>query len=184
MKRAKTGCAISASGRSRAARRRLERFIKERLKVGDLDGWRRGRAVQGYIKGGRVVDLAKEADVTGGSVNRWLQSYESDGPDGLLTSIPPGAARKLTEEQCSELAKLIEAGPQEAGYTSGVWTGPMIGDLIEERFGIRYHNHHVPRLLHALGFSVQRPRKRLAKADVEAQAHWLRKKLPSIKKSP
>ena len=41
----------------------------------------------------------------------------------------------------------------------------MIGDLIEERFGIRYHNHHVPRLLHQLGFSVQRPRKRLASAS-------------------
>ena len=182
--RAKTGCAISSAGRTRAARRRLVRFIKERLKTGDLDGWRRGRAVLGYIEGRRVVELAKEADVARSSVNRWLQRYEADGTEGLLTSIPPGPERKLTEEQCSELVKVIEAGPQEAGYTSGVWTGPMIGDLIEERFGVRYHNHHVPRLLHDLGFSVQRPRKRLAKADVEAQAQWLRKKLPAIKKSP
>jgi len=49
------------------------------------------------------------------------------------------------------------------GYTSGVWTGP-IADLIEQRFGVRYHNHHIPRLLNQLGFSVQRPRKRLARA--------------------
>jgi len=51
-----------------------------------------------------------------------------------------------------------------AGYPSGVWTGPMIGDLIERRFGVRYHKHNVPRLLHELRFSVQRPRKRLARA--------------------
>ena len=44
----------------------------------------------------------------------------------------------------------------------------MIGDLIEDRFGVRYHNHHVPRLLHQLGFSVQRPRKRLARAELAA----------------
>jgi transposase len=33
------------------------------------------------------------------------------------------------------------------------------------RIGVRYHNHHIPRLLHQLGLSVQRPRKRLARAD-------------------
>jgi transposase len=58
----------------------------------------------------------------------------------------------------------------------------MIGDVIEQRFGVRYHNHHVPRLLHQLGFSVQRPRKRLARADAEAQEYWLRVRLPTIKK--
>ena len=60
----------------------------------------------------------------------------------------------------------------------------MIGDLIECSFGVRYHNHHVPRLLHDLGFSVQRPRKRLARADAEAQATWLRVRFPAIKKKP
>jgi transposase len=60
----------------------------------------------------------------------------------------------------------------------------MIGDFIEQRFGVRYHNHHVPRLLNQMGFSVQRPRKRLARADVEAQATWLRESLPRIKKKP
>jgi transposase len=60
----------------------------------------------------------------------------------------------------------------------------MIGDLIAQRFGVRYHNHHVPRLLHELGFSVQRPRRRLARADKEAQAVWLREQLPRIKKKP
>ncbi|MBI4486359.1 MAG: winged helix-turn-helix domain-containing protein [Acidobacteria bacterium] len=35
-----------------------------------------------------------------------------------------------------------------------------------------------------LGFSVQRPRRRLARADKEAPAVWLRKKLPRIKEKP
>lgn len=60
----------------------------------------------------------------------------------------------------------------------------MIGDLIEQRFGVRYHNHHVPRMLNQLGFSIQRPRKRLARADLEAQATWLRETFPAIKKKP
>ena len=70
-----------------------------------------------------------------------------------------------------------------AGYQSGVWTGPMVGDLVERRFGVRYHKHNIPRLLHQLGFSLQRPRKRLARADLAAQATWVRKTLPAIKKA-
>ncbi len=184
MARSKKGEAISPRRRSPSALRELRRFIRQKLNEGDLAAWRRGRAILGYIRHRRVVDLAIEADVTRGSVNRWLQWYEAAGVEGLLTETAPGAAPKLKDEQRLELATLVEAGPQAAGYTSGVWTGPMIGDLIEQRFGVRYHNHHVPRLLNELGFSVQRPRKRLARADAEAQATWLRKRFPAIKKKP
>jgi transposase len=180
--RSKTGEAISASRRTPAARRKLIRFIEAAEERGDLDCWRRGRAVLGYLDKRRVMELAKEAGVTRGSVNRWLQWYEALGVDGLLTGVPSGAAPRLTEPQRGELTSLVEAGPMAAGYQSGVWTGPMIGDLIEQRFVVRYHNHHIPRLLHQLGFSVQRPRKRLARADAQAQEHWLRVRLPAIKK--
>lgn len=122
--------------------------------------------------------------MTRGSVNRWLQWYEAMGVAGLVTGRAPGPTPKLSEEQQDELGAWIEAGPQASGYTSGVWTGPMIGDLIEQRFGVRYHNHHVPRMLNQLGFSIQRPRKRLARADLEAQATWLRETFPAIKKKP
>jgi transposase len=106
------------------------------------------------------------------------------GIAGLVTETAPGPLPKLAAAQKDELAALVDAGPLAAGYQSGVWTGPMVGDLIERLFGVRYHKHNVPRLLHELGFSIQRPRKRLARADVEAQATWLRETFPSIKKKP
>ena len=184
MNRARTGEAVSARQKTPKARRKLERFIEAAEQRGDLDSWRRGRAALGYICGRRVVDLAQEAGVTRGSVNRWLQWYEASGVDGLVTGLRPGAAPRLSEEQRAELAGIVEGGPLAAGYQSGVWTGPMIGDLIEQRFGVRYHTHYVPELLHQLGFSVQRPRKRLARADAEAQEYWMRVRLPAIKKKP
>lgn len=184
MARSKDGEAISARGRSPSARKKLRQFIRRSEKEGDLACWRRGRAVLGYIQGRRVVDLAVEAGVTRGSVNRWLQWYEASGVAGLLTATAPGAKPKLTEEQRREVGEMVDAGPQAAGYSSGVWTGRMIGDLIEQRFGVRYHNHCVPRLLNELGFSLQRPRKRLARADAEKQATWIRKTFPAIKKKP
>lgn len=184
MARSKNGEAISARRRSPSALKKLRRFIRERKAASDLKAWRRALAVLGYINGRRVINLATEYDVTRGSVNRWLQWYEAMGVDGLRTEKPPGPTPKLDAAQRDELAAVVDAGPLAAGYQSGVWTGPMIGDFIEKRFGARYHKHNVPRLLHELGFSLQRPRKRLARADAEKQANWLRKKFPAIKKKP
>lgn len=184
MARSKNGEAIGARGRSPSALKKLRRFIRLRAKDNQLDEWRRGRAVLGYIEGRRVVDLADEVGVSRGSVNRWLQWYEAMGVEGLVTGKALGASPRLSEAQRETLGTLIDAGPIAAGYRSGVWTGPMIGDLIEQHFGVRYHNHHVPRLLNELGFSVQRPRKRLARADAEKQANWLRETFPGLKKRP
>ena len=184
MAKTKTGHAIRRARRRPRQLKALDEFIAEAQLKNDLGEWRRGRAVRAYIDGRPVIAIAADCGVTRGSVNRWLQWYDTDHVDGLRTSIAEGPAPKLTELQRATLVVLIERGPIAAGYQSGVWTGPMIGDLIEERFGIRYHNHHVPRLLHQLGFSVQRPRKRLARADLARQATWLRKTLPAIKKKP
>ena len=60
----------------------------------------------------------------------------------MIAATPPEASPKLTDEQREELVALVEAGPLAAGYKSGVFTGPMLGDLIERRFGVRYPKHN------------------------------------------
>lgn len=184
MARSANGEAISATRKSPAALKKLQFFTDEAEGRNDLEEWRRGRAVLGYIAKRSVISLSAELGVTRGSVNRWLQWYEADGTDGLATGKPTGRPPRLTKAQLAELTSVIEAGPVAAGYVTGVWTGPIIGDWIRKRFDVAYHNHHIPRLLHQLGFSVQRPRKRLARADLKAQAVWLRDTFPKIKKKP
>lgn len=182
MARSKNGEAIGSWRRTRPERRRLQALLRQSKKRGDLKSWRRARAVLGYLQGRAVIAMSEELDVTRGSINRWLQWFEAEGTDGLRPRKSPGPAPRLTNAQLVTLATLIEAGPQVAGYDTGVWTGPMIGECIRREFGVSYHNHYIPRLLHQLGFSVQRPRKRLARADAEKQEYWLRKRLPAIKK--
>jgi transposase len=183
-KRAKPGKAIQAKWLTPHEKAKLRALIATAKKAGDLKTWRRARAVWGYINGKSVLKLIEELDVVRAAVNYWIRWYDTGGTEALRPRKAPGAAPKLTEAQRAELVALIEAGPQASGYMGGVWTGPRIGDLIRKRFGVRYHNHHVPRLLHQLDFSVQRPRKRLARADKEAQERWLKKRLPAIKKRP
>ena len=60
----------------------------------------------------------------------------------------------------------------------------MIAWVIEEEFGVTYHPGHVRKLLHRLGFSVQRPRRVLARANAAAQDRWHRRIYPDLKKKP
>lgn len=183
-KRSKPGEAIQAKWLTPHELAKLRALIATARKAGDLRTWRRARAVWGYINHKPVLKLVEELDVVRASVNQWIRWFDTSGTEALKPRKAPGAAPKLSAEQRAELVTLIEAGPQASGYMGGVWTGPRIGDLIRKKFGVRYHNHHIPRLLHQLGFSVQRPRKRLARADKEAQELWIKKRLPAIKKRP
>ena len=184
MPHSKLSTAIHPERRTHSEVRKLRLLVQRAQAKGDLKTWRRAKAVLDYIRGKRVVELADTLGVTRGSINRWIGWYDAQGVEGLMPRKAPGPMPRLTDEQLAELATVVEAGPQLAGFSSGVWTGPMIGQWIWQHFGVKYHNHHIPWVLHRLGFSVQRPRKRLARADREAQEYWLRKKLPAIKKKP
>ena len=178
------GTALRPSRCTKRCIKQLRGFAKGAKARGDIGEWRRGRAVLSYIDGKRVIDIGDLLGVTRGSVNRWLQWYDTCGLDGLRSVKRPGRAPFLSKDQRAELVTFIEAGPTECGFDAGIWTGPMIGELIRRLYGVRYHFHHIPRPLHALGFSVQRPRKRLARADHEKQEVWIRKRLQAIKKKP
>jgi putative transposase len=182
MARSRNGQAISAVRLTVEERMKLAVLLETARATGDLATWRRAQAITKYIDGVRVVELTRQLDVARSTINTWLRSYETLGVDGLQTGKAPGATPRLTPEQREKLSQIITLGPQAAGFTSGVWTGPMVREYIFQHFGVGYHNHHLPRLLHQLGFSVQRPRKRLARANAEAQAFWVNERLPAIKK--
>jgi transposase len=182
MGRARNGQAIGEARRTPSQMRALKTFVETAEAAGDLDAWRRGRCVLRYLGGEPLAFLAKEVGVHRSAATKWLAWYEADGVEGLRTRISSGRPPRLTLEQQLELTRIVEAGPVAAGFRSGVWTGALVGEWIREHFGVEYHPHHIPKMLHQLGFSVQRPRKRLARADVQAQAFWLRKTFPAIKK--
>jgi transposase len=104
--------------------------------------------------------------------------------DGLLEGYRSGRPSELTGKQRQQLGDILDSGPVAYGLDSGIWTSPMITWVIEEEFGVQYHPGHVRKLLHGLGFSVQRPRRVLARADAAAQDRWHRRTYPELKKKP
>ena len=118
----------------------------------------------------------------------WLRrrSVRHQSPSTRSRNTPKLSGRPpaLTEEQKQQVVDILDRGPMAYGLDNGVWTSPMIAWVIEAEFGITYHPGHVRKLLHAWGFSVQRPRRVLARADLAAQDRWHRRIYPELKKIP
>lgn len=115
-------------------------------------------------------------------VSLWLKNYASQGFDGLLEGERSGRPSSLSELDKILLYDIVESGPVAYGLLSGVWNSKMIAGVIKEEFGVAYHHGHVRKILYELGFSVQTPKRVLARADAEKKAKWTKAIYPQIKK--
>ena len=150
----------------------------------DLDMCLRIQALLHVSRGHREAGTADAIGVGHRTVQDWIHRFRKRGFPGLRKGPFEGGKSRLTDEQKSELSRIIQGGPQGVGLDTGVWTTAIVAKLVKDLFGVSYHPDHVGRILHGLGYSVQYPGKKLSKADENLQRTWLRDELPKIKKKP
>jgi hypothetical protein len=101
----------------------------------------------------------------------------------LLEGYRSGRPAALTEKRQQHWGDILDSGPVAYGLDSGLWTSPKVAWLIEAEFGVPYHPGHVRKLLRDPGFSVQRPRRVLARADAAGQDRRPCRISPGLKKA-
>ena len=131
------------------------------------------------LSSGQIADFLQAPR---SKVSQWLSDYEQFGFEALLEGQRSGRPTQLTKPQRVRLEDIIDSGPQAWGFLSGVWSAPMVARVIAEEFAVAYTARHVRRLLHEWGFSVQRPRRKLLRADPDKQNRWRRYTYPRLKK--
>jgi transposase len=139
-------------------RKQLYRRLQQAYASGALRLVKRIHALLALAEDMSVRDVAEMLHLGEQTVRDYRNHFLVQQMASLTYKQPPGRPSKLTKTQRRELAALIKAGPQAAGYTSGCWNTPMIQDLIQTRFGVAYHPHYLATLLHNLGFSYQKAR--------------------------
>jgi transposase len=165
-------------------RERLNDLRKKAERDGAYRVARRLHAVVLNSEGHTSGEVARLLRSARSKVSLWLANFQTHGVDGLLEGHRCGRPAHLTQVQCQPLADIVESGPVAYGFDCGVWTSPRIARVMEEEFGICYHPGPVRKLLHQIGFSVQRPRRVLARADPVKQDRWQRYDYPRLKKKP
>ena len=167
--------------------RKEYRDLVTRLQIAYLKGEvriiRRIHALLYLFEGKSVQEVAQLLTLAEQSVRNYLTGFILKRLNSLHYKRPPGRPSKLTKKQRKELYKIVEQGPEAAGYDFGCWTTALIQDLIYVKYGVNYSVHYVAELLKNMGLSYQRARfvsDHLG--DVaEAQEEWMSQTWPEIK---
>jgi transposase len=144
---------------------------------------RRLRAARLLRRGKGVNEVARIIGCSTGSVDRWKKALKKHGLDGLRAKPHPGPIPRLNKTQKRRLVALLKKGAVAAGYESDLWTCRRVRDLIGRTLGVWHHPDHVGRMLHALGWSVQKPEARARERDERAIQRWREQDWPRIKKT-
>jgi transposase len=161
-------------------RKQLYHRLQQAYGQGALRVVRRIQALLALADTLSVREVAERLSLGEQTVRDYRNAFLLRGLASLSYKRPPGRPSKLTKSQRRELAALLKAGPQAAGYTSGCWNTPMIQDLIQNRFGVSYHPHYLATLLHNLGFSYQKARFVSDHLNEAKRLEWRRTKWPAI----
>lgn len=129
-------------------------------------------------------DIASVLNSPRSRVSDWLKTFEDKGVEGLMEGQRTGRPSRLSDLQKILLCDILDSGPIAYGQLSGVWTAKMISQIIDNEFNVQYHSSHVWKLLQDFGFTVQSPKRLLAKADAEKKEKWTKETYPIIKKKP
>lgn len=145
---------------------------------------RRAEGVQ-LLQAGEMTQaqIARELGVSEAAVSRWKKKLAEGGPQALQARTASGRPPKLDEAARQALVEKLEAGAIAAGFPTEQWTQARVKQVIEGEFGVSYHRNYISRLLHDLGWSVQKPDPRALERDEELIRAWLKQDWPRIKKS-
>lgn len=120
--------------------------------------------------------------VTERAVYHWLREYKTKGAINLRSTKASGPESYLSEDDLARLCKILRKPATELGYSTDLWSGPRIRHLIKHKFGIEYHEKHMPRLLRWLGMELKFPERRALEQDPKAIREWKKKRFPKILK--
>lgn len=127
-----------------------------------------------HLKGYLNKDISKMVDLCQHTVGIYVNRYKENGLDGLALRHSPGAPHMLTDEQESELVKVVTTRtPDEVGFPNRKnWYVDIIRQWVIDSFGVQYSYTGMIDLLHRLNLSYTRPTYTLANADPQKQEEF------------
>jgi transposase len=119
----------------------------------DVNQSRRLLSLAAVREGKDRLEAAKIGGMDRQTLRDWVHRFNASGPEGLLDHWMGGAKPRLSPEQMSALATIVEAGPDREKDGVVRWRRVDLRRVIAETFGVTFHERYVGTLLKKLGFS-------------------------------
>ena len=143
---------------------------------------RRQEAYRLLKAGWRPASVARELGVSRAAVTQWKWRFAKEGASACQVHKSSGRPAKLSPTQQQELLILLKQGAEATGFPTDRWTRARVREVIQRTFGVHYHLTSVGKLLHRLGWSVQKPEVRAMERNERTIADWKATQWPRIKK--
>jgi transposase len=117
---------------------------------------RRLAAAKDLLNGSSQSQVARRYGVSRTTASRWHRSIVVKGVDGMKKRRATGRPSRLTADQVDTIRQMYLDGALAHGFTRDRWTTGKLADAIERKFGIRYDQDHVGRLMHKFGLRERR----------------------------
>jgi transposase len=143
--------------------------------------WQRMQGVELVKAGYHVNDVAKLFSVSSRAVFQWLAAFSKSGHAGLVAKEGAGRPPKLNAVQMQWIATTVRDNtPDQLGLDFGLWTLPLIGDLIERQYNMKLSLPTLGKIMAQLGFTPQRPLRRAYEQDAALVQQWVDQDLPEL----
>ena len=129
-------------------------------------------ALANALEGLPREQAARLAGMTGQTLGDWVHRYDEAGVEGLRDRPRPGRPCALDDGQQAALKALVLRGPRLARDGCVAWRLRDLCALVERRFGVRYSETGMLRLLKGLDLSWQKARPVHPETDRRAQARF------------
>ena len=145
--------------------------VREQAKAARTpDQARRLLAIALVLEGASRDEAARTTGMDRQTLRDWVHRFNAAGSAGLVARKAPGRSRRLTQPQLDEPRGCLEAGPDLAQDGVVRWRLADLCAVVERRFGVRYQERGMGKLVRALGFSRISARPRHPQSDPKAQA--------------
>jgi len=117
---------------------------------------RRLAAARELLNGITQSQVARRYGVSRTTASRWQRSIVQKGVDGLRKRRATGRPSRLTADQIDAIRQMYFEGAAAHGFSRDRWTTGRFAQAIERKFGVRYDQDHVGRLMHKFGLRERR----------------------------
>ena len=117
-------------------------------------------------------EAARAAGMDRQTLRDWVHRYNAEGVEGLRDRPRPGRPCALDEGRQAALKALILKGPKLERDGCVAWRARDLCVLVEARFGVRYGESGMPKLLNGLDLSWQKTRPVHPEADPRARERF------------
>ena len=120
----------------------------------DAAAARRMLALALVLEGESRADAARAAGMDRQTLRDWVHRYNAEGLDGLENRPERGRPeRRLTPEQEAVVGEWVRQGPILAEHKVIRWRLVDLRDEIDRKFGVRFHERSIGKLMARLNFS-------------------------------